>query len=104
MTACILSLGIRTCKIVSARAVDSWSVGLLVELFRNWSEQAHYSQSYLTETHHSSGLVLGMAGPGQAGEVGVEEVAVGDLVGRRDGVGKHVGLAVPVDVGTIGRR
>jgi hypothetical protein len=69
-------------EIVSTRAVDGVGVGLLVE--------------------DGGGLVLGVAGLAQTGEVGEEDGAVGDVAGGGDGVGQDVGAAALVLVVAVG--
>ena len=65
-----------------AGAVDSGSVGGLVE--------------------DGGGLVLAVAVPGKGSELVEEGAAVGDDVGRREGVGEDTGGAGAVDVGAVG--
>lgn len=48
--------------------------------------------------------ILSMAGAGQSGQIAVVQGAVDNLVGRGQGVGQHVGLAVVVHVGAVVRR
>ena len=48
------------------------------------------------------GLVLAVAVPGEGSELVEKGVAVGDDVGRREGVGEHTGGAGAIDVGAVG--
>ena len=66
----------------SARAVDARGVGGLVE--------------------DGGGLVLAVTVPGEGSELVEEGAAVGDDVGRREGVGEDTGGAGAVDVGAVG--
>ena len=51
---------------------------------------------------NGGGLVLAIASPGQGSELVEEGVAVGEEVGRREGVSENAGGASAVDVGAVG--